>query len=403
MSTRSLAILSHVGSGSVLLDPHDATRLTSGVPAPIRDNPNLDFLRAWAVLCVLVAHLLMFFQLSIGPVGTWGVSIFFVHTTLVLMFSLQRLQHERQVGQPVMHFRAFIVRRAFRIFPLATVTTLLIFVMQAPLEFRGGRFVWAGVDAWGLVANVLLIQDVALVPSIQSPLWSLPVEVQMYVLLPALFYVVGRARAPLRLVLGLWAIAAIVALLAPGAVRLRALLPHVPWQLVIAAPCFLAGIVAYTIHARRRVPAFWWPVLVVALSAAFLMTAPWRTQSLACLVLGLAIPRFHVLSSTWLVSASRVVARYSYGVYLTHLFALWFALDYGASAGLPMLARWCLFIVLVAGLPVVLYHGLEAPLIRVGVRFARPRAERLMAAHHDRTAFPRQRAHQMEKKAHAGM
>ena len=34
-----------------------------------QDNPNLDFLRAWAVLCVLASHVLNYFSFSIGPIG----------------------------------------------------------------------------------------------------------------------------------------------------------------------------------------------------------------------------------------------------------------------------------------------------------------------------------------------
>src|SRR5580658_10043359 len=59
-----------------------------------RDSANLDFLRSAAVLFVVVFHLLLFFQRDhLGhfnlPMGHWGVMIFFVHTSLVLMFSLE--------------------------------------------------------------------------------------------------------------------------------------------------------------------------------------------------------------------------------------------------------------------------------------------------------------------------
>ncbi len=60
------------------------------------DSPNLDFLRANAVLMVLVFHVLGFFGIRrAGPfdleaMGLLGVLLFFVHTGFVLMLSLER-------------------------------------------------------------------------------------------------------------------------------------------------------------------------------------------------------------------------------------------------------------------------------------------------------------------------
>jgi hypothetical protein len=61
------------------------------------DSGNLDLLRSFAVLCVLVFHLLLFFghgrvPHGAGSLGHWGVLVFFVHTSIVLMASIERLQ-----------------------------------------------------------------------------------------------------------------------------------------------------------------------------------------------------------------------------------------------------------------------------------------------------------------------
>lgn len=78
--------------------------------------PNLDSLRAVAVLSVYVAHVLYTIGLARGEssgapdfgwfLGRFGVLVFFVHTRFVLMMSLERM--ERDKG-PL--FRAFYVRR----------------------------------------------------------------------------------------------------------------------------------------------------------------------------------------------------------------------------------------------------------------------------------------------------
>jgi len=55
------------------------------------DLPNLDFLRAVAVLLVLADHPGRHFQrFQFGSLGLFGVLLFFVHTSLVLTYSMQR-------------------------------------------------------------------------------------------------------------------------------------------------------------------------------------------------------------------------------------------------------------------------------------------------------------------------
>jgi len=74
------------------------------------DLANLDILRTFAVLLVVVSHFMMYdhIETSAHWMGLAGVCLFFVHTSLVLMWSL---------GARSAH-RTFYVRRAFRLFPL---------------------------------------------------------------------------------------------------------------------------------------------------------------------------------------------------------------------------------------------------------------------------------------------
>lgn len=85
------------------------------LPGP---SPNLDLLRAVAVLLVLLDHLLETsargrstdFHPWDWALGRMGVLLFFVHTSYVLMQSLER--HEAK-GESL--WFGFYIRRAFRI------------------------------------------------------------------------------------------------------------------------------------------------------------------------------------------------------------------------------------------------------------------------------------------------
>jgi peptidoglycan/LPS O-acetylase OafA/YrhL len=68
-----------------------AEELTA-LPAPSQST-NLDILRCTAVLLVVISHL-YFGNYTLAVMGRLGVLFFFVHTCLVLMFSLER-QHAR--------------------------------------------------------------------------------------------------------------------------------------------------------------------------------------------------------------------------------------------------------------------------------------------------------------------
>ena len=83
---------------------------------------NLDLLRSFAVGFVVLSHVPYFADIkrpagySLDALGHVGVAIFFVHTTLVLMMSLDR--NGSAMGP-------FLVRRLFRIYPLSIAVVLL--------------------------------------------------------------------------------------------------------------------------------------------------------------------------------------------------------------------------------------------------------------------------------------
>jgi peptidoglycan/LPS O-acetylase OafA/YrhL len=91
-----------------------------------------------------------------------------------------------------------------------------------------------------------------------------------------------------------------------------------------------------------------------------------QTGWILCLILGVAIPFFGEIQTRWLRWGSNRIATYSYGVYLSHQFCIWFVADilglWPAWIKMPVLA------VLLIGIPISLYYAIEKPMIRIGIR-----------------------------------
>jgi len=322
-------------------------------------KPNLDFLRALAVLLVLAAHLAGY-TIRTTPesfaLGQLGVMLFFVHTSLVLMQSLERQQLE---GTALL--RAFYLQRACRIYPLATVMLMGIYF------FMDQR--WTPFE---LAANLLLVQNLVYARYMSVVLWTLCLEVQMYLLLPLLFLLFRRR--PLRWLLALWLLSVPLALLQPQVTARLSLFEF--------APCFLAGVLAWRMQGRERLPGWLWPPLLVLACAGFVAYAEPRANNygrwLVCLALGLAIPWLREMSAPRLNRASKFIARYSYGIYLFH--PLLMGLAFRTLDTLHPLWQWGLFLALLVLLTGLGYHLVELPMIRLGARWSAPRPGPGMAA-----------------------
>ena len=343
------------------------------------ESANLDLLRATAVTAVIVFHTLLFWDfehvagLSLRALGHFGVLLFFVHTTLVLMFSLRR-QQAQHPSKPL--FTPFMIRRVFRIYPLSIVVVGLILLFHIPQTVLAPHSLsWTPMPASGWLLNFMLMQNLGRSPSVPGPLWSLPFEIQMYTVLPILFLAANRARSAWT-VFGVW-------LAATALYGLTTLLSSSYLsELVAYAPSFIPGVIAYKLSAsRRRLPFALWPAFLGLLIASFVLgsnAAPGLATPLgwlACLALGFAIPFFEELPPGQVRQAAHLVAKYSYGVYLSHYFALWFAFMYAAAA--PLALRWLIFAALVVALPVLMFHSVESPMIKLGNRVVRALLPRL--------------------------
>ena len=287
--------------------------------------------------------------------GRLGVLLFFVHTAFVLMASL-----ERSDGAP-----QFFIRRGFRIYPLAITCVLLVIVLHVPTM---PMLEYVSPTLGGLASNLALTQILSLSTPVITPLWSLPIELQMYAALPVIF-LWSKSATNLRWIVALW-IASIVGAFVIFPIDNRLMI----FQF---APCFMGGVVAYALSKRYspRLGAGWW-LIVLALAITVYISLEAITpgihhralQAAICLAVGVAIPFFRQSSWTGLNRCSHVIAKYSYGIYLFHVIALWLGfyamvlpIVWGAVA-----AAGSLVALSFAG-----YHLIERPMMRLGARVAK--------------------------------
>lgn len=327
----------------------------------MKNSANLDILRALAVLLVLVAHSLdtlmvqlPYLQISTisGNMGRLGVLLFFVHTALVLNYSMERT---RLAGWD--ETMVFYVRRFFRLFPLAALTVLVAIAMQSP-PMPWAEFEMPGL--WSVISNLTLTTNLTLAQPTLSPLWSLAVEAQMYVTLPMIFLVVRKRPG---LALAIWVASVPFAWLQPQISERLNTLAYVP--------CFMGGVLAYTLSGQRKFrlsSKYWLPALIVLCATymtvqSFLHIRFMPTGWVTCLALGAGIPLFVDSTAARLNQVAAQIAKYSYGIYLFHPIALWFGC---VHLDLPFGAQWAVAALMLTAMSVAGYHWIEKPAIDYG-------------------------------------
>ncbi len=320
---------------------------------------NLDLLRAVAVLCVVSSHLLDTLHLGRhGSLGRFGVILFFFHTSLVLVASLDRMH---TVGSSWRLIEAFYLRRIFRIYPLSILFVLAVWLLRLP-PYPGHAF--ETIHGPQLVSNLLLVQNVTYQPDVQAPLWTLPLEVQMNVILPFLFLAIVRRR---YVSLALWA----------ASVPLAVFVPQLSERLSVFryGPCFVAGVVAFDLlreKGRGRFSAALWLVAIACAAALFgpldnvsLPTKIGRAW-LCSLLLACVYPFLREFGAYTGERITQWIAEHSYSIYLCHGLLLWLAFDV-----LPRWASWPVFLLSSIALPAVLYRYVERPLMLLGGHISR--------------------------------
>ena len=210
-------------------------------------RPDIDGLRALAVLAVILNHL----DLGLLPSGFLGVDIFFVISGCVITASLGRQPGANMADQ----LAGFYSRRLRRLVPALLLMLVVGAVLICLVDPRPHASLRTGLAALLGFSNVELWQQAtdyfarSAQLNVFTHTWSLGVEEQFYLLYPLLVWSCGFGRreggaARLALAIGLLSLASLVAfawlwLAAPSAAYF--LMPTRLWE--IGAGCLLQLVV----------------------------------------------------------------------------------------------------------------------------------------------------------------
>lgn len=330
-----------------------------------QDSHNLDFLRSVAVLFVLFDHTIKFLgfernaAFDINWLGRLGVAFFFVHTSFVLMLSLERSRLEGW-RLPM----NFFVRRFFRLFPLSCFAVLFTWLAGIPQSSIHPHIIYgAAITPKVLLSNLTLTENFfGGGVNILGQLWSLPIEMDMYFLLPLLF--IAARTWPRAFLWTSW----------PLAVTVSLCFSHVPgfWRFNFLqfAPCFVPGVVAYVLSSRLKpkVSSWMWPAYLFTLALLFLSHPSWRLACIVALYIGAATALFKEQTNKFVNIVAYTIAKYSYGIYLGHTLCLWAAF-YGMQK-FPWYIQGLTFVALLCVVPYLMFVTIEQPGINIGKRVA---------------------------------
>ncbi|WP_188825969.1 acyltransferase family protein [Brucella endophytica] len=289
--------------------------------------PELDGLRAIAFLLVLVSHFPVTttsstLKLITIYAGEVGVNLFFVISTYLFFTILPKEWDAR--GR--ISVRDFIIRRLLRIYPL-----LFVFVL-------GSVVIYGTTEYYRAVSILLLIDSIVLAMTTFSysvlytgHFWTLSVEFQVYLLIPAALILLKR----IGMVKFAWAIAAVfIYCLALRFVFFKLQIGQLAFQALsfLSPEPFLVGIALATFKPR-------WHWTISALVAGGAMLIYFRlpypfTTSMPGIILGK--PAGAVMLAALIDIALRAplgailrltpflyLGKISYGLYVFHVWAIW--------------------------------------------------------------------------------
>lgn len=166
-----------MGPSALTFDTMEATRTV-----------RIEALRAAAAALVVLTHYL---PLAGVQPGAWGLA----STGVNLFFVLSGFVFAPYLLRPGFALAPHLVRRVFRLFPLYLMA-LLAYALLKPAHIR-----WDGMAAHVLMLHTLGTMELAAFYNVAF--WSLPPEVEFYLALPVLAWLVARIRLRGLLMVGL--------------------------------------------------------------------------------------------------------------------------------------------------------------------------------------------------------
>jgi peptidoglycan/LPS O-acetylase OafA/YrhL len=346
-------------------------------------RPELDALRCFAFLAVFLGHLTIIKARWYQPImeaGGFGMCIFFMLSAYLIINILMR---EKDTTGNV-NLRSFALRRILRIWPLYFVVLFLAYA--AGRYYHGSLTLSAGaVLAFSLLAgNLYILHNGWLGPV--SVLWSLSVEEQFYLAVPAIVRLGGRRGI---IAFGVAAISfAYVVLLRLG---FNGASGRAVWVDSFVQFQFFAagGLMALALHRRALLFSLSQraalAILGLALwigSAKLFETMPLRMRPLpvvgafALMMLGSVTIFISILDIQLRIPRPLIyLGKISYGLYLFHVFFIW--VIFHTSDRFPQMLYFenhkQIGIPLAFGLTVASaafsYHFFERPILKFKERF----------------------------------
>ncbi len=144
----------------------------------------LHLLRGLACLLVAVDH--MFFSTPLFNIGAFGVGIFFLISGFVVPISLNSVSPTR-----------FLIRRCFRIYPVAIVSTLFVVLFSLYVKdiyINYPNLTLPKMNLWYFTTTVTQIWDIFNHPYFRPIFWTLVIEEKFYWLMALSYVILGKQK-----------------------------------------------------------------------------------------------------------------------------------------------------------------------------------------------------------------